>query len=232
MNYFYLILMLLFSTLVYADVLQQGTYLSLKYMQKIQSTLSTKKALELNLENSIPTTFEIEQVINNLRFQEGWNFHEGGGEFIRYSNGSIEVTVPDGREKNPFLKIINKQQFFIRWKEYESYYLFVGDAKRWVAEQLLVGVYRSDDGLEIKFRKDGSACLLHGETNFTVELDHIMVNFDDSIKGKNYEYAFKRIANELLLYQIIDEEDNIEPVPFWRGSLQINADINKPCSLK
>lgn len=74
--------------------------------------------------------------------------------------------------------------------------------------------------------------MLHGETNFTVELDHIMVNFDDSIKGKNYEYAFKRIANELLLYQIIDEEDNIEPVPFWRGSLQINADINKPCSLK
>lgn len=229
MNYFVFIIMLLFSTVVYAEVLQQGTYLSVEYMQKVQATLSTKKALELDLENSIPTAFEIKQINHSLHFQEGWNFHESGGEFIRYSNGAIEVTVPTGRERNPSLKILNNQQFFIQWEHYESYYLFVGNAKRWAAEQLLVGVYRSDDGSEVKFRNDGSACLLHGETNFTVELDHATVNFDDSIKGKNYEYAFKRIADELLLYQIRDKDDDIEPVPFWRGSLQINTDISEHC---
>jgi hypothetical protein len=235
MKYLILATFLIVFSSVHAAPLQQGTYLSAEYIEKLKTTQSTKQALDLDAEPSskIPTSFEVEHVGKKTLFREGWYFHEGGGEFVRRADGQLEVTVSVGREGQPTLNILNNHEFAIQWADFKSRYIFVGDAPRWVAEQLLVGVYRAKNGSEVKFRADGSACLLKGETDYVVEMDHVTVNYNDSISGKHYNYAFQRRKDELLLFQIVtkdeDDEGSIEK-PFWRGVRQPDADVNEPCS--
>lgn len=233
MKYLTLTIFLAVLATAHATPLQQGTYLSAEYIEKLKTTQSTKQALDLDAEPSskIPTSFEVEPVGKKLQFREGWNFHEGGGEFTRRADGQLEVTVSAGREGKPTLNILNNHEFTIQWEDYRSRYIFVGDAPRWVAEQLLVGVYRAKEGSEVKFRGDGSACLLKGETDYTVEMDHVTENYDDSITGKHYNYAFQRRKDELLLFEIISKDDEYSiGKPFWRGVRQPDEDESEPCS--
>lgn len=233
MKYLVLATFLIVFSSVHAASLQQGTYLSAEYIEKLKTTQSTKQALDLDAESSskIPTSFEVEHVGKKTLFREGWNFHEGGGEFVRRADGQLEVTVSVGREGQPTLNILNNHEVTIQWADFKSRYIFVGDAPRWVAEQLLVGVYRAKNGSEVKFRADGSACLLKGETDYTVEMDHVTETYDDSISGKNYNYAFQRSGDELLLFEIINKNDEYSiGKPFWRGIHQSEADENEPCS--
>lgn len=233
MKYLTLIVFLAVLATAHAAPLQQGTYLSAEYIKKFKATQSTKKALDLDSESSskIPTSFEVEPVGKKLQFREGWNFHEGGAEFVRRADGQLEVTAAAGREGEPTLNILNNHEFTIEWGNFQSRYIFVGDAPHWVAEQLLVGVYQAKDGSEVKFRGDGSACLLKGETDYTVEMDHITEDYDDSITGKNYNYAFQRRKDELLLFQIVNKDDVYSiGKPFWRGVRQPDEDENEPCS--
>lgn len=233
MKYLTLTIFLAICSTAQAASLQQGTYLSEKYVEKLKTTQSTKRALDLDAEppSQIPTSVEVEATDKKLQFREGWNFHEGGAEFTRRADGQLEVTASAGREGKPTLDILNNHEFTIQWEDFKSRYVFVGDAPRWVAEQLLVGVYQAKDGSEVKFRSDGSACLLKGATDYTVEMDHITENYDDSISGKHYNYAFQRRKDELLLFQIImkDDEGSIGK-PFWRGVRQPDEDENEPCS--
>jgi hypothetical protein len=112
---------------------------------------------------------------------------------------------------------------------YDSYgslnYIYVGDAKRFVAGKVIAGDYADAEGKPYSFMADGAAMFNSAQFQYEIGLD--FVQRPDSGKNKKRDYFLNSKSHELFEYEIKDgvmsiyrtsgeESMNVDPEPFLK----------------
>lgn len=138
-----------------------------------------------------------------------FNFHEGGTSFSIDSSGGITAVPQSGPARNVSFTLLDDRTFTLGFDEYPARkYAFVGDAEKYVAQQVLVGQYRDANGREFVFRKDGTAIFEGVKFKYKVGLDQILDDFDYFYLEDSREpqvFAFRREGGKLNIYPTVDE---------------------------
>jgi hypothetical protein len=107
-----------------------------------------------------------------------FNFHEGGNTFAILPDGSVPP-VDSSTMPTLVVSVLDDGSFRLGLESFKSTtYVFVQEARRYVARNVLTGEYKDRRGLRYEFREDGWAIFPDRKFKFEIGMDHVLTGFD------------------------------------------------------
>lgn len=181
-----------------------GEYLRTDYVKSLKMTLSPYRSHIFGTAQLV--TVQRDNV--GILLQTVLNFHEGGPTFVLDDNGFASVQTSAGFDtSNVEIEVLDSQRVKLGFGKFRTEsYVFVGDASRYVAAQVLVGEYVDREGQRYVFGADGWGRFPNRMFEYQVGLDHVMNRFDYfDDKTSNKVYAFKRSKEALEIFSTSGE---------------------------
>jgi hypothetical protein len=194
-----LILILTFCTLSHAEkcptILKTGHYLRSDFIECIKEKPS--------LRQFAPDDFFLVIVSNGeagVRFQEIWNFHEGGNIFeLSVAHELKQIEGLDAGDLK--IRVRSDSSFTLRYgKKPEHRFIWVGSAELWVAQHTVSGTYKDKDGRRYVFSADGRAYFPDKTFPYEIYLDFIPERHDCIIVDGEPHWRFTIESDTLSLF--------------------------------
>jgi hypothetical protein len=198
--------------LTYADHLasqiEQGDYLSIKYIDVLEKTRSPLLAeggrpINLVVVQGKQDATEVLPIIN---------FHEGVPVFIVRQSGITKVkgTSSESDVSGYSMKIVNSEKIVVGSSGVPPQeFVFVKDLGAFVCSKSIAGRYVDGDGQSYEFKANGIAITPTTTFNFVIGTDHVPYRFDyleDSITHQ--VYRFSREGCNLDISEVLDAVEN------------------------
>jgi hypothetical protein len=153
-------------------------------------------------------------------------FHDGlniiGGKAYR------AVSNEKGSDSPAITITVDENDLTLQGYDAETplYYIYIGDAQRFVAQKVIAGDYVDKEGIKYSFKDDGTASFGEKYFKYEIGLDFIMRPGSDKT-GKKRDYFLNSDTRELFEYEITDGVMSI-----YRTSGQESMDVETNPFLK
>ena len=181
--------------------IKSGEYLREDYIAVIDKTHSPSIAFsQLKIQPSLITAYKGEYDIVLVH-----NFHEFDCGLNIMEDGKVGLSGSGGEDNSDISITVDGDNLILTGygKHAPMHYIFVEDAKLFVAKKVLVGDYVDSGGNPYSFKDDGTASFGDIQFQYEIGLDYVERPIPDK-DHKRRDYFQKKISRELYEYEIKD----------------------------
>ncbi|HTH97999.1 MAG TPA: hypothetical protein VL574_11320 [Stellaceae bacterium] len=193
-----------------------GEYLETQYLDVLRETQSPFAAAHFDMEAGVPQMASIARNKNNgFEISLTFNWHDGNRLLTLDAAGHPDFNKAWNNIQSASFHVDDPQHLTLAAPgEPVRSYVWVGDAARFVANQVLAGQYRDERGQIYEFGTDGAARFPSESGTYNLMMDQVFDFFDSFRMGETGRYiAYRRNGNQLTLYPITADNGPGEGLP-------------------
>lgn len=187
--------------------LNSGEYVSTKYLEVLEKTLSPftadgGRSINMVVVQKVQEMTEVLPIID---------FHEGGPTFLVDQSGMVEIGDKAGFDVSSYkVQIINSNELLVGFDHFPlEKYIFTKDLQRFIRNKCMAGRYLDREGRLYNFESNGIATTPNKEFRFTVGIDHVPYRFDYIEDSETHQiYRFVKKKCNLEIYKVLDAIEN------------------------